>query len=83
MVFAPAGRNVYNPRCKPGESTAPHPFSPNGALQNRRCYAPLGLLFYGGLYPPVYTGGYRHFAPLGQFAHLILLAKFLSLIPAA
>ena len=40
--------------------------SPNGALQSRKCNAPLGLEFEGCRLPPVKTGGYRYFVPSGQ-----------------
>ena len=45
------------------------PQSPNGALL-RKLLRPFGALeSERGLFPPVDTGGYRHFAPPGQQQH--------------
>ena len=63
---APEGRNVYNRRCQPAASGLSRSFSPNGALL-RELLRPFGALRLGGCrFPPVDTGGYRHFAPSGQ-----------------
>ena len=65
FINAPAGQNVYNPRRKPGVADTPHILALRGR-NNMSELRPVGAIeFFSEPSPPVATGGYRYFVPIG------------------